>query len=354
MSDPMQEFLTNRGARTVDGSGRAQVLDYGDAQAEAAALREGYGLYPRPGWGVIALRGPEAAEFLAGLTTNDVNRLQPGQVQPDLLCGNKGKILYPLNVLRTGPEQLLVIAAGELLEGVAGHLEAYHIREAVEMGRVELLRLDVIGPQGEAALEALGHSTSDPIGTFQEAPVLTPSLPLGALPRVMVLLPAALGPSWAEALLQTAPEGRLVGSTAFEEERIRAGVARFGVDYGPEHLPAEAALYNRLSFSKGCYIGQEVHARLHHRGQVNRKLTALEIPPDVASQLAAGQPLYADDTSVGEITSLGRDPIDGAMRGIAMVRYQQLTERTSLSAAPSAPPVIRLLPLATDLGAANS
>ncbi len=170
----------------------------------------------------------------------------------------------------------------------------------------------------------------------------------------MVLVPAPLAASWAEALLTAAPQGRLVGFSAFEEARIRAGMPSFGVDYGPDHLPAEAGLYDRVSFNKGCYVGQEVHARLHHRGHVNRKLIALEIPPEEVTSLAPGRPLYANGAAVGEVTSLARAPEGDLVRGIAMVRYRQAADRSDLSAAPSSAPRIRQLPLATDLGAART
>ena len=363
MTEAMQEFREARGAVPGAVSGLRLTVDYGDFEAEAAAIREEYGLLELESSGVIMTRGADAASFLGGLTTNDVEKMALGAASPGLLCANKGKIIQPLEVVRMQAGQFLVVTAPGAQDAVAAHLEAYHIREAVEFGRVELVRLDLIGPQAGAALEAMGHSTAQPMGAFNEAPVLTLSLPLGALPRVMVLLPRAVASAWADALLEKAPLGRPAGFSAFEEERIRAGYPLFGVDYGADHLPAEAALYDRISFDKGCYVGQEIHARLHYRGHVNRKLMAVTVPSDTAPQpgveLFAGaepQPgaeLYAGDKPAGRLTSLCRLPLDRKRRGIAMLRYEQATAGEPLSLAPGAAPAVQLAPLATDLGSAG-
>ena len=338
-------------ARFGEVAGVPLPLGYGDFAGEIDAIRAGLGVLDLAACGVIVLRGPDAAEFLGGLTTNDVKRLAEGHVQPDLLCANKGKILFALDVVRLKPDQYLLLTGPGELEGVAAHLEAYHIREALEIGRVPLARLELLGPQAEAGLAALGHSSAAPIGSYRDAPLLALPYPLGALPRVLVLLPAAHAGPWLEALLAALPAARLVGFDAWEEMRIRAGVPRFGVDFDRELLPAEAALYDRLSFNKGCYVGQEVHARLHHRGHVNRKLCALAVPEALAAALRPGAALYEGAESVGHLTSLARLAVDGERRGIALVRYATLSAGTALAAEPNGPALLRPMALATDLGA---
>ncbi|HKJ00110.1 MAG TPA: hypothetical protein VKB51_16655 [bacterium] len=338
-------------ARLGDVQGVALPLDYGDFEGEVGAIRNGVGVLDLEAAGVIVVRGPDAAEFLSGLTTNDVKRLQEGRAQPNLICATKGRILHAVTVVHVKAEQYLVVTEPGDLAGVAGHLEAYHIREDVEIGRTPLVRLDLLGPQAEAALQAVGASTTAPVGTFQEGPLLTLSLLLGSVPRVMVLLPAAHAGAWAQTVLAAAPGARLVGFAAFDEVRIQAGVPRWGVDFTAEHLPAEAALYDHLSFNKGCYIGQEVHARLHHRGHVNRKLTGLVVPEATAKHLRPGAELFAEGQAVGQVTSLARLSNDDTRQGIAMVRWQHLAGGAPLAATPDAPADIQPVVLATDLGA---
>lgn len=353
-SQALQALHAAHHARFGEARGARLPLDYGDFEGEVAALRSGVGLLSGEAAGVIAVRGPDAAEYLNGLTTNDVQHLREGHAQPNLLCGTKGKILNAVEVVRTSAEQYLVVTAPDALAGVAAHLEAYHVREDVALGRVPLVRLDLIGPETEAALAAVGAGTAAPIGSWREAPLLTVAHPLGPLPGALVLLPEPHAPAWAEALLAAHPGLRMVGFEAFDEVRILAGVPRFGVDYGPQHLPAEAALYDHLSFTKGCYVGQEVHARLHHRGHVNRKLCAVRIPAALAGSLgpalAPGTPLFAGGEEVGLLTSLARLAVDGTRAGIALVRYTHLATGEPVAPAAGAPAEVRLGALSTDIG----
>lgn len=350
----LEGLHTARGARFGEVAGVRLPLDYGDFAAEVAAMRTGLGVLDLESCGVIVVRGPDAAELLHGLTTNDIKRLREGQVQPNLICATKGKIRYPVDVVRVQAEQFLLVTHPGHLDGVATHLDSYHIREEAEIGRVPLVRVDLIGPGAEAALAALGHATAEPVGRYREGPLLTLGYPLGAVPRVMVLAAAPHAQAWVEALLAAAPEARLVGYEAFDEVRIQAGVPRFGVDFDRDFLPAEAALYDHISFNKGCYVGQEVHARLHHRGHVNRKLTAVAMPPAVAEGLAPDADLYADGKAVGILTSLSRLEVDGERRGIALVRWQYLESGAALAPAADAPATLRMEPVATDLGVART
>jgi folate-binding protein YgfZ len=326
-------------------------MDYGDFAAEVQACREGLGVLDLEACGVLLVRGPDAAEFLAGLTTNDVKRLQEGRAQPNLICANKGRILHAVTVVHVKAEQYLVVTEPGELEGVAGRLEAYHIREDAEIGRAPLVRLDLLGPRAAAALQALGTSPEAPLGAFEGAPLLTPPLALGAVPRVMALLPAGHAERFVQALLAAQAGARLVGFAAYDEVRIRAGVPRFGADFDADFLPAEAALYDHLSFNKGCYVGQEVHARLHHRGHVNRKLCGLLLPEAAAARLAPGAELFAGGAAVGRLTSLARLPEGGQRRGIALLRWEPLAAGVPLATAPDGPAELRTVALATDLGA---
>jgi folate-binding protein YgfZ len=342
---------TSHHARFGEVQGVSLPLGYGDFPGEVEAIERGLGVLDLEACGVLLVRGPDAAAFLNGLLTSDVQRLPEGHAQAGLLCATKGQVRHAVRIahLRAG-QYLLVTEPGER-EAVAGHLDGYLIREDAEIGQVPLVRLDLLGPQAEAGLRALGRSTAQPVGTWREAPLLAFSQPLGALPRALVLLPAALAADWSAALLAAVPAARLVGFEAFDEARIRAGVPRFGVDYGRDELPAEAALYDHIAFNKGCYVGQEVHARLHYRGHVNRKLCAVVLPAEDAQALAPGAELYAAGEAVGRLTSLARLPVAGERRGIAMVRYKVLEAGTPLAATPAGPATLRTAPLATDLGA---
>lgn len=341
--------------------GKPLPLGYGDFAAEVEALERGAGVVDLEACGVIGVRGPDAALFLNGVTTNNIKALAVGRPQENLLCATKGKILHAVTVLRIKEEDYLVITEPGDLDRVATHLDTYHIREDLQMGVAELTRLDVIGPQAEAALRGAGLDPARLIQPFGGAGVILATHPLGAHPRVVVMVPAPVAPLLVAALLKAG--ARLAGYEALEECRIWARVPRSDADFTSEFLPAEAALYDHIAFDKGCYVGQEVHARQHYRGHANRKLVAVDIPEQAAASLHIGSSLFLGAEEVGRLTSLSRSARPGGSgtvsepapvrRGIAIVRFAVATDRPALASAADQPAAIALSPLATDLGAAK-
>lgn len=334
--------------------GKPLPLGYGDFAAETAALEQGAGVVDLEACGVIGVRGPDAVLFLNGVVTNNVKALAIGRPQGNLLCGTKGKILHVVTVLRVKDEDYLVITEPGELDAVATHLDNYHIREDLQMGVAGLTRLDVIGPMAEATLSRAGLDPERLVAPYDGGVVVTAPLPLGATPRRLVLVPAPRAPALAEALLGAG--ARLAGYDSFDEVRIWARVPRFGVDFGPDFLPAEAAIYTHVAFDKGCYVGQEVHARQHYRGHANRKLVAVDIQEPAAATLNPGADLFLGAEAVGRLTSLSRtirrnEGGDPVRRGIALVRFAVASEWPSLASTAGGSATISLTPLATDLGA---
>lgn len=353
MESPLHSLSAARPAAWQDVGGVSLAAGYGDFAAEAAAVEQAAGVMDWSAGGVIGVRGPDAALFLNGVATNNVKALATGRAQENLLCATKGKILHAVTVARTKPDEFLVLAGPGETEAVARHLETYHVREDLVLGVTGLARLDVLGPRASQALECAGVAPPAPGRLAAQArdgaPLLALHLPLGALPRFALLMPPAAAPDVARRLLE-APGARLVGLSAWDEARIWARVPRFGPDFGPEHLPAEAGLYTHMAFDKGCYVGQEIHARMHYRGHPNRKLAALSIPESAAAALQPGAMLYREGQAAGQITSLARLPRDGTRAAIALVRYPLAEARLPLATAADGPETAVVLPLATDLG----
>ena len=119
-----------------------------------------------------------------------------------------------------------------------------------------------------------------------------------------------------------------IGSEIVEALRIEGGSPRFGIDYGPENLPQETGLEDAVSYTKGCYLGQEVVARLHYRGQVARCLRQLRAPAgDVPP---SGSLLSLDDREAGVVTSATRSPSGEEIWAIAMLQRRALEKDTRL------------------------
>ena len=197
----------------------------------------------------LRVAGPDAADYLQRMVSNDVEALAVGEACDALLLTAKARVIAPLRVLRRGGEDFLVLTEPELGDTV----------------RTQLLRTRFAA---KAEIEPEEHESW---------------LVLGG-----------------EEVLDDRPAGDEVGEEELERWRIEAGIPRWGREIDEQILPAEAGLdETHISFSKGCYPGQEPIARQRYRGKVNRKLRVLEVEGDATP----GTELVLDGKKVGRITS---------------------------------------------------
>jgi len=224
----------------------------------------------------VSVRGPDAEDFLQRMLSNDVS----GDTCEALLLTPRARVIAPLRVWRRGPDDFLLLTEPELGETL----------------RATLLRARFAS---RCEIELEEHSSAVVFGEAEGIP----NTEYGA-PAVEVL-DAGLEPT--------------VGEEELELLRIRAGTPRFGREIDDRMLPAEAGLDRRaISFTKGCYPGQEPVARLHHRGHVNRRLRVLEIEADEPPPYDAQ--ILHEGKAVGRVTSAARDG-DGAV-ALGFVRVE--------------------------------
>ncbi|MDH4225559.1 MAG: hypothetical protein OEW12_07930, partial [Deltaproteobacteria bacterium] len=176
-------------------------LRYAGIVPETEAMVGGLALLDLESCGVMLLKGAQAGKFLNGLLTNDIATLAVGGVGAGFLCGPKGKVLFSLTAARIKPDEYLAVTDPGALEAVAAHMDFYHVREEVELGRVGLTRLELFGPLARSALDGLNIPSGGEPGRFQDQPVLAYPLPFGTLPRWMVLAAAPVAGGLAQALL---------------------------------------------------------------------------------------------------------------------------------------------------------
>jgi folate-binding protein YgfZ len=281
--------------------------------------------------------GPKAADVLNGLVSNEVAALGTGQGTYAVALTPKGKILADLRLLRRDDDVLVDVAAA------AGAGWWAMVRKYVNprLARYEDVSattgaLGVIGPASTALLERLagvelaalpayGHRTA----TLAGAPVTMARIPDADVPGFMVYTPATSHPDVEDAVREA---GAVAGAlAAFEIARVEAGRPAWGIDMDDNTLVQEARMDDlaAISYTKGCYTGQETVARVHFRGHVNRLLRGVSLPRDVV--VARGTPLRKDDgTVVGDIRSVVVSPREGHI-GLAMVR-REIEPGTVLSA----------------------
>lgn len=283
------------------------------------AVRAGAGLVDRSARGKLALSGGETKRFLQGQITNDVVALQPGQGLYAAFLTAKGKMLGDLRVLDSGDE-LLLDTERVALQELFNMVRRYSLGFDVELHRRTLERglLSLVGPQarallGDAAAAGLGEDEHAHVAaTVEGIPVRLIATDVG----VDLLLDSAQTEALAQALVAR-------GALPVEEEtaetlRVERGRPRYGVELDATTIPQEAGLNERaVSFTKGCYVGQETVARLFYKGKPNRNLRGLRL----AAPVQPGSELTLEGKRVGTVGSVAQSPLHGPI-ALALVRRE--------------------------------
>jgi tRNA-modifying protein YgfZ len=277
--------------------------------AETEALRRGAGAR-RASRDVLAVRGPEAESYLQGQLSQDVAALAQGASADSLLLEPDGKLSALLRVTRLGREEYVLDVEGGYGQAVAARLRRFLLRSKVEMEHLEWRCLSLRGQRSDDVAASLVHAGSEP-GCV--------ALPFqwNGWRGADVLGPADLVP---DPLRGDVPEGALAcGPDAFEACRITSGVPAMGAELTTKTIAAEADLVDRtVNFTKGCYTGQELVARLDARGsKVARRLVGVVAPAGPASNepLVPGMTLHAGDAPVGD--SAADDKVVGTVTSAA-------------------------------------
>ncbi|MDW5594351.1 glycine cleavage T C-terminal barrel domain-containing protein [Conexibacter stalactiti] len=282
------------------------------------AVRAGAGLVDRSARGKLALSGGETKRFLQGQITNDVVALEPGQGLYAAFLTAKGKMLGDLRVLDSGDE-LLLDTERVALQELFNMVRRYSLGFDVELHRRTLERglLSLVGPRARALLgdaaAGLGEQEHAHVATTVDGiPVRLIATDVG----VDLLLDSARTEALAQALVA---RGALpVSDEVVETMRIERGRPRYGVELDDSTIPQEAGLNERaVSFTKGCYVGQETVARLFYKGKPNRHLRGLRL----AVPVEPGSELTLDGKRVGTVGSVAVSPVHGPI-ALALVRRE--------------------------------
>jgi folate-binding protein YgfZ len=374
----LHEFHRGLGARFAELNGMELVSDYGDWLAEHAALHHSAGVLDFSFRSRLCLVGADRARFLHGQVTNDVKKLGIGEGCYAVITTAKGKMESDVNIFCLADELLLDFEPG-LAQVISQRLEKYIVADDVQIvdAAPHYGLLSVQGPKAEAVVQATdlfadipvkqlstikisdatlgeiylvnnprlinlhpggGHegqsqignrpvlrsSTSEggqsAIGNELEPPhvvsynygfdLFVPSQSLGAVADKLVVATKQVG-------------GRVCGWQAFETARIEAGIPRFGADMDGTNIPLECGLEARaITYTKGCYIGQEVINRIHSVGHVNRELRGLRLADDLKQLPRHGDKLFHAGKEAGYVTSAVRSPLLNANIALGYVRRE--------------------------------
>ncbi len=312
----LQRIHESLGAHFDAADGDSPPSDYGDMRGEYQSIRQGVGVVDLSTAGKLQLSGKNAVQFLNGLVSNEVKSLAIGSGVVAAFPNLQGKLVALVRIYNQGSSLLLEldrINREKILKNLSRFVPAGEFFVTDVSDQFALISLQ--GPRASQLVEALtGQPISESIPyQLSQRQIAQSKLLVAVHSRCGetgydLFVPAQAAAQVLEAILNRGREfgARPAGQSAFEIARIEAGLPREGVDAGENYIILESELNDAVSYTKGCYLGQEVIARIHWRGQPAKRLRGflldqVKTPPQRAD-------LYAVDgemagRKVGEMTS---------------------------------------------------
>jgi folate-binding protein YgfZ len=332
------------------------VCTFGEPQAEYSAIHKGCALMDLPQRGILEVSGKDRQDLLNRLLTNQIvdketkQGLLAGQGCYAFLLNNKGRIIADMNVLELGDRTLLETEL-RLVPVLEAEIGRYIFSEKVRLtSRIgELHQIALQGPralgilremsEGFGELTAMGSVATRLLDTdvivWRDDPAGVPGyfliLPIHRTNEVWLKLIERFGTNDPQAVQTSKRKVWPSGWAAFNAARVEAGRAMFGIDFDSTVLPAETGELERaVSFTKGCYVGQEIVARMHARGQSPRLMVGIKMELD-ALPIAGAAVFDMEHNRIGQITSSTISPIlSNAAICLAMVKKQFAAVGTEL------------------------
>lgn len=308
-----------------------------ETSAGYEAVRDGgAGLIDLSSRGRLRVSGSEATMFLNGLITNDMKSLAEHRWMKAAFPTVQGRLIGAVRVVRlkdsflidTEAESHQAVSQAVLRFTLAGD---FHVSDLTS----ETVQLTIQGKSAAAVVEKVFETTVaelPPNGVvelkWQNAPVTLFRATHTAEDGFDVVIDSNLGDRVREALVNAGAEP--VAHDVFEVLRIEAGIARFGRDMDESNVVTETNLDDAVSYTKGCYVGQEIIVRIKHRGHVAKKLTGLLFETD--GTIHPGAPVKSlEGAEVGKVTSTAFSPKLGKTIGLGYVRYEYLEAGTKVT-----------------------
>ena len=297
---------------------------YSTSEEEYRALTTAAGLHNASYMGRLKATGNDGLDLLNRLSTNKVIDLTSGQGAPTILTTDRGRILDLIGVVNVD-EYILLITSPGAQQQVIDFLDKYTIMEdlTVEDITEKSTMFSVLGPASQAAVESATGTTLGDLPTYHSVTVEIGGhevrivhRPFGDLPSYDLLLDTDATTAVWDHLAASGITP--VGEEAFEAARLNYSVPEYGREIGEAYNPLEAGLIGSIDFAKGCYIGQEVIARLDTYQKIQKHLVRLEFSE--GASVAEGDVLTDAGQGVGKVTSVTNIPTGLGLVGMAYIR----------------------------------
>jgi glycine cleavage system T protein len=335
----LADFQKSMGAVFAERDGWLLPVQFGDAAAEYKAVREAAGLMDLSHRALLQFTGDDRVTFLQGMLSNDLRALKTFSGQYAAILNQQGKVLADVRVL-CAMNSLYLDFWEPLKEKILAHLNRYLVADEVEIAdRSEAYAtLSVQGPRSEALVKGLAGQTDLPNETAHHAMFDADGAAI-CVARASYTGETGFDLIIAKAdLLKIAQRlteiGRNFGATwvgqeALETLRVESGLPIYGTDFTEDNLLLETGLEQHVSFTKGCYLGQEIVERVRSRGHVNRRLCGLLIEGAVPAR--HGDAIRAGEKQIGAVTSSVYSPRFGRAVALGYVHRDHWEEGTALA-----------------------
>ena len=331
METPLIEIERSAKATFAEYHGCTLPELFSDFEAEYRAARESLAIFDTNWHALIELAGPDRLRYLNAIVSNDVKNLQDGSGTLALLLNPQGRILAELEIYALA-DRLLTLSHASLRERTVETLDKYIIMDDVTLDDVtdKMGSLAIEGPLAAKALDRAYNLGIEHLPELAICSVHIDSIPCEIIrrthfgqPGIEVLASRKLLPElWANLSKLVGERGGLpIGTKTLESLRLEAGIPLYPSDFNDTVIPHEARVETtHISFTKGCYTGQEIVERVRSRGQVNRVRVRLKFsspdPPEFATRLRA------DGREVGLVTSAAYSPREKAAIGMGYSRRE--------------------------------
>lgn len=335
--------------------GAAQPDDFGDAREEQRFANESVALIDKTHRAYLTFTGPDRVRYLNAILTNDMKSLAVGHSNISLLLNPQGRILAEIET-HALPDRLLGISYGMNRARLVESLEKYIIMDDVTLtdDSDNFGTLALEGPKTGAAVRELtatdfparadATSLDSAVRNRGGSAIPCRLLRRSAVSAEFIVAQKDLRALW-KILETTAKElgGGAMGYSALSAQRLAQGVAWFGYDFGEKQIPHEAGLQDtHISYTKGCYTGQEIVERVRSRGQVNRQRVGLLFRGGRKTVPVSGETLLLDGAEVGYVTRAAQSFYPAAILAMAYVRKEGAALGTVLACGGHAVTVVRL------------
>jgi folate-binding protein YgfZ len=331
LDTPLAALHRIAGAKMGVWFGCALPDDFGDWQREYLFAKQNVALLDKNYRAYVSLAGPDRSRYLNAILTSNVKDLQLGQGSVSLLLNPQGRILAELQTYARS-QDLFCVSYAMIREKLIETLDKFIIMDDVTLTD-ETLRYGTLALEGPGAAKLIAGTTGLDLNalpdlgsaeiTIQTMPATVTRKTLGGSAAADILTAREnLEPLWSLLLQQArAAGGGPLGYTALNALRLEQGVPWFGYDFGDKQIPHEAGLQDsHISYTKGCYTGQEIVERVRSRGQVNRRRVELIFPGSRVP--STGEILTAEGKEVGYVTRASALPSRPFAIGMGYLRKE--------------------------------